>query len=288
MSGPSITLLEPVFSGNAVRVFMDPPRRSLFWRLLRRTADTFTGADDAGAVLVADHCTDNVWLDTKALINGTSYCWRLYSWDGLSWSASDTATATPAATYEGDDCDPQQIVRDRVEAGLRVEIERGNLLPESGKIPVLKGPFQVADKVVFPTVFVHHDQVTPSDRALGEDAVGLGLLDDGDWFETEGWLARTVLNIGIVSLNLDERNALRRAVVRVMQANLTVFAAAGLSLIEFSLTDSEDLESKNVPLFMAGGSFSCVSHSFVGRRVSPVRDVTVHASYAGMEPHNGR
>ncbi|HEY0205758.1 MAG TPA: hypothetical protein VGC15_16565, partial [Acetobacteraceae bacterium] len=252
----TISLLEPLMCGNAVRVFIDPPRRALFWRLLRRTADVFTGQDDAGAVVVADNCTDNVWLDTKALVNGTAYFWRLYSWDGASWTASDSATATPAASYEGDDCDPQQVVRDRIEAGLRVEIERGNLLPESGKIPVLKGPFQVADKVVFPTVFVHHDQTAPADRALGEDVAGLDHLDDGDWFESEGWLARTNLNIGMVSTNLDERNALRRAVVRVLQANLGVFAAAGMSLIECSLSDSEDLEAKGVPLFLSGGSFS--------------------------------
>lgn len=284
----AITLLEPLAAGNAVRIFIAPEPRAVFWRILRRTADLFTGADDVGAVVVADRSTDDCTLDLKALVNGTLYFYRCYSWDGAAWDAPASASVMPAATYRGDDIDPLQILRDRLAAGLAAEVARGALKPTTGAIPVLKSPFMLPDQIVFPTVFVHLDSFAPAERALGEEVLAPESLDEGEWEETEGFMARNALNIGAVSRMPDERNELRRALVRILQANFPVFAQAGLNLVEFNFADTEDLESKAAPLFMTGGSFSCVAMSFAGRRVPAISDVITHPQYTGMEPPNGR
>ncbi|WP_431860138.1 hypothetical protein [Azospirillum sp.] len=281
-----ITLLQPLPSGNAVRVFLTPPPGAVYWRLLRRTADAFAGPDDPGAVLVAGQpeSTDNVLLDDKALVNGVAYFYRAYAWNGVSWSVSASASVAPAATYQGDDIDPLSIVRDRLAAGLAVEVKRGALKPQSGAIPVLTAPFAAKDKVTFPVVSVHLEDDSPSQRAIGELLFPDEHEDEGGWTETEGWLARTTLNIVAVSLNPDERIALRRALKRIIQANLPVFDAHGLQQVEFTQKDTEDFESQNAPLYMVHGSFVCISSSYVSNSVGEIADVDATLSLYGMEP----
>ena len=140
-----ITNVQPLSAGNAARLFITPPSGAKYWRVLRRTADAFTGASDTGAVVVADQNTDNAVLDAHGLVNGTPYFWRDYAWTGSAWIDSGASiSATPAATYVGDTNDPHHLVRDRVELGLAVEVSRGNIKPKSGKIPVLISPFAMA------------------------------------------------------------------------------------------------------------------------------------------------
>ena len=82
----------PLSAGNAVRVFITPPAGALWWRVLRRTADVFTGQDDAGAVVALADGTDNTALDIAALVNGTAYFYRAYFWDGTAWAAGETVS----------------------------------------------------------------------------------------------------------------------------------------------------------------------------------------------------
>lgn len=280
----AITLLEPLAAGNAIRVFITPATGAAYCRVLRRTADAFTGPDDAGAVVVADRFTDNVLLDETALVNGTEYFYRAYSWDGSAWDSPASVSGTPAASYQGDDVDAAEIVRLRLELGLAVEVARGALLPASGVIKVLRSPFMLAENVSFPMVYVHLDSFAPTDRAIGEMVIGPEHLPDGGWQDYEGFVARWAINIGGVSRNANERNDLRRALVRVLQANLPVFAGAGLGLVEFQFGDTEQLQENAAPLFMTGGTFGCISMSFVARGVPEITDVLVFPTYDGMEP----
>lgn len=282
----TISLVQPLPIGNAVWLFITPPPGALWWRVRRRTVATaFTGPDDAGAVLVADRCGDNAVLDDVGLVNDIAYFYRAYyRMPGDAWVESDIASGTPAATYRGDDIDPQTIVRDRLSAGLAVEVKRGVLKPKDGKVPVLTAPFAQPDKVVFPCVSVHLDSDSPSNRALGEMLYADDHEPGGGWTETEGWLSRVQLNIVGVSLNPDERIALRQAIQRIMTGNLPVFDAHGLVQCEFSQRDTEELEANNAPLYLTSGTFTCLAPTFVSDTVGEITDVDAALTFFGMEP----
>lgn len=272
-----ISLTSPLPIGNAVRLYLTPPAGAQWWRVLRRTADAFTGAADAGAVTVIDGCTDNTVLDITALENGTLYFYHAYYWTGTAWiDGGASVTATPAATYQGDDIDPQTLIRDRLEAGLKVEVARGALRPVSGAVPVLTAPFAAPDQITFPVVSVHLEMDTRADRSVGE----MHFPDEansvtGDWDDTEGWLSKTTLAIVGVSLNPDERIALRQAIQRVLAANASVFNEAGLVLCSFSQRDAEQFSENNAPLFITEGTFDCMAPSFVTASESTVSAVSV-------------
>ena len=275
-----ITYVELPSSGNAVRLYVTPPAGAASWRVLRRTdAAAFSGPDDTGAAVVATCSIDNVILDDKALVNGTAYAYRIYYRDrGGSWVAQDDAQATPAASWTSDDADPQTVLRDRLQLGLAVEVQRNNLRPQSGKVQVVTAPFAMVDKITFPCVSIHHDSESSSDYAVG-DAFGMDALGGlGGWEETTGWLSRVNLNIAAVSLNGDERIALRRAIRRVVQANMPIFYAYGFRNIEFAMQDTESGGGDAAILFMTGGSFGCVAPAFVRTHLDPITAINVVAS----------
>lgn len=269
-----ITFLEPIPAGNAVRIYMEPPPGAVSWRVLRRTADVFTGENDDGAVVVVDDCTDNAVLDLRALVNGTTYFYRMFSWNGSAWSAEPSRSTVPGATYQGDTIDPLKIIVERLKAGLAIEVLRGDLLPQSGDVPVFTAPYALSDQITFPCVTLHLDSEGPAERGIGDDAVG-PTHGIGGWSEFQGWLARSQINIAGIARSADERHALRRALIRILQANLAVFAGAGLNQIEFSFSDSEQLTENTAPLFLTGGSLSCLAHSFVAAAVPTVIDTSV-------------
>jgi hypothetical protein len=248
-----------------VQLVVTPPAGAQYWRILRRTADAFTGPGDTGAVLVADESQDNAVLDQGApLANGTPFFWREYDWIGGAWVDSGASvTATPAATYQGGAVDPQTLVRDRIDLGLQVEVSRGALTPASGSVQVLTAPFALADATRLPCVSVHHDSSTPATHLVGE---GFGLVPDwenGSVGDTTGWFKRVSLTIAVVSQNGDERNALRRALERVMLANLPIFWDAGFVEIEFAQSDSEEFGEKNAVLYHTRGAFTCQAPAWI-------------------------
>jgi len=267
-----ISLTQPLPAGNAVRVYLTPPTGAAWWRVLRRTADAFTGPTDAGAVVVADQCDDNVVLDTTALENGTTYYYRAYYWTGSTWQDSGASkTAVPDATYQGDDVDPQTLIRDRLALGMAVEVQRQALKPASGKVPVITAPFSLPDSITFPCISVHLEEDTRADRSVGEihfpgEADGMGA-----WRDTEGFLSQITLAVVGVSLNPDERIALRQAIQRVLAINAPVFDAAGLVLCQFSQKDSEQFQEQGAPLYLTEGTFTCLAPSYV---TAPVPVIT--------------
>lgn len=275
-----ISLVQPLPAGNALRVFIAPPAGAVAWRVLRRIADTFTGEDDAGAFNVAGDITDHVTLDITGLANGTTYFYRAYSRDAAGvWTAGATASGVPAATYQGDTIDPQTLLRDRIGAGLAVEVARGALRPASGKIPVLTAPFALSEGVTLPCVSIHYDGDSTDMRALGEQLYSDVEVDDGGWTETEGWLTRITLNVVGASLNGDERIALRQALQRIILANLAVFDAAGLTLPGFQQRDTEQFAEQSAPIYLTNGSFTCMAPSFVRSTVGEIAEVEAIPSF---------
>lgn len=270
-----ISLLQPLPIGNAVRVFVTPPTGAAYWRILRRTANIFTGANDTGAVLVADACVDNSVLDIAALENGTTYFWAVYFFVSGAWVAGGVSSAVPAASYGSITPDPLTVVRRRVELGLAAEVKRGALKPASGAIRVVTAPYALPDKPDWPVVSVHVDQDAPSDRGIGEILDGPEQLVDGTWQSSEGWISAVTLGVVGISTNSDERIALRQALKRIVVGNLPVFDAAGMVQIGFSQSDEEDFESANVTLFRTVGTFTCLAPFVVTSVDQAITDVDI-------------
>lgn len=285
-----ISFVEPLAAGNAVRLHLAPPRGASAWRVLRRPTDGFTGAEDPGAVHVGDPNDDRPGcvLDAAGLVNGTEYVYREYIRTGSTWREGSTVRATPQAIYEGDGPDALAVLRERLALGLREEVRRGTLKPSTGQIKVLTALHPLPDAAKLPVVSIHLDSDEPAHRFVGEGLEGSlpgGIGDElePDLYESEGWLSRLRLNIGGFSLNGDERADLRRAIKRIVMANLAVFDAAGLMQVEFAQRDTEQPGDNNAVIYATVGMFSCLAPSRVSWTVGAIADVTVTATITGQE-----
>ena len=270
-----ISIVQPLHIGNALRLFIEPPAGAVRWRVLRKGSDTFTGPDDPGA-LVAFEGDERVVVDAAHLQNDVMAFYRpFYTADGTTWTAGPTASGTPRATYEEFTSDVLTTLRDRLEAGLKVEVERGNLISELGYIQVYTAPPSLERDLRFPLVTISLESDAPEVRAIGEvisgdefDAIGF------DWGESEGWLSSIQVQVVGWSLNPDERVELRKAIRRVVIGNLPVFASAGMDQVNLSMNDVDAVSGEfAAPIFQVIGNFSCVAPVRVGGDVQAVRAV---------------
>lgn len=267
-----ISLIQTVAAGNALRVFLEPPASARRWRLLRKVSSAFLGHDDPDA-FAAYEGDDRPVMDSAGLVNGTLYYYRPYYWNGTVWAAGNVVSATPAATYEGVGADVLSLLRERLDLGLQVEVQRGTLVHDNGHIEVLTAP-PATETTVWPLVTVHLQEDAPGDRAIGEFIGGDGFdPDTGLWDETEGWLAKTQIAIMGWSLNPDERIELRQALRRIVIANLPVFEAASIVDVEFSQQDTEDFSSYDAPVYQVLCTFSCTSPVAIKSTVPAVTSV---------------
>lgn len=270
-----IEMLEPLSVGNAVRVILNPPAGSVYWRVLRNTTGTFPGENDPSSTLVFEG-VDPAPVDTASLINGIQYFYDAFYWNGLKWTADAPASCTPNATYQENSTDVMTVVLNRLVAGLQVEVQRGTLVPQSGAIQVLTAPPTFQD-TRWPVVTVHLLVEAPTERGLGE-LLAVDALDAtaNQWDESEGWLARVQLAIIGWSQNPDERIALRQALRRLIVANLPVFDASGMIEIEFSQQDVDALNGEYpANVYQTAGTFTCLAPVIVGDQVDEITDVQV-------------
>lgn len=261
-------MIVPPAIGNALRIVLTPPGDALRVRVLRRADANFAGPDDPGAVLVGE-TTDHSLTDINALVNGQTYVYAAYYFDGQGWTMTAPVSATPQATYFDATVDVQTVLRDRIDAGMKVEVARKALLPQSGRIEVLSAPPVFNDKRL-PMVTVHLEVENPIQRAIGDQPTPDAFDDEtGDWQESNGWLGRCQLTIVCWSLNPDERLAMRRALRRVLVANLPVFSDLGLDTVEFSFSDQADFQSFGIPVYQCVCSFSAMFAVTVADDVAP-------------------
>lgn len=267
-----ISLIHPLPAGNALRVFREVPAAASRCKLLRKVSDTFTGHDDPDAYLVSDSLERSV-LDIVSLKNGTLYHYRPYYFVDGTWSAGATMSATPAASYQDNGGDVLTLVRERLDLGLQEELARGALTHEQGHIQVLTAP-PIFDETAFPLVSVHLQNEQPGERGIGETPID-DVFDafSKKWVETEGWLARIQLTIMGWSLNPDERIEMRKALRRIVVANLPVFDFAGMIEVEFSQQDTEDFGSYGVPVYQVMCTLSCQAPVLVGSEVGVINEV---------------
>lgn len=272
-----ISMVQPLPIGNALRLFLQPPSGSVRWRVLRKATPDIDGVDDATA-LVAYEGTERLFMDSMLLPNGEPAHYVPFYLDASNtWAAGPGASGTPAATYEDLSTDALNLVRDRLEAGLQVEVQRGNIVNDLGYVQAFTAP-PLADNVHFPVVTVHVESEQPSERFIGEDVMGDAFDAIGfDWAESEGWIADVRLQIIGWCLNADERAELRRAIRRVVVGNLPVFSGHGLDQVTLQQSDVDAMNGEfGVPqMFQTINSFSCVAPVRVAGRVPAIRDVTV-------------
>lgn len=269
-----ISLIQSVAAGNALRIFLEPPAGARSWRLLRKLADTFSGEADPDAIVVHEG-EDKPVVDLLGLVNGQLYYYRAYYFDGATWSASATASGTPAATYADATTDALSVVRERLDLGLQVELARGTLVHEDGHIAVLTAPPQLQD-TRWPVVTIHLLDEAPSERGIGEIVGVDGFNEETSlWDDSEGWLAKVQLSIMGWCLNPDERVELRKALRRLVVANLPVFDSAGMVEIEFSQQDMEDFGSFDAPVYQVMCTLNCLAPVRVGSTADAITEVTV-------------
>lgn len=258
-----ISMIVPLYIGNALRLWIDPPAAAVKWRILRKGSNSFSGPDDNSALLVHEG-TDTYLVDSQALQNGVM-AWYAPFWtaDGTTWTAGPTANGTAQATYEESTTDTQALVRDRLEAGLLVEVQRNNLVNDLGHIQVLQAAPTMERDVRFPFVSVHLDYEEPSDHFIGQEVIG-GDADE----DSNGWLANVGLTLVGWSLNADERAELRRAMRRIIGGNTAVFASKGLTQVVVKWQDVDAISGEfSAPVYQVMGTFTCLAPVRVGAPV---------------------
>ena len=267
----------PQSAGNAVRLGLRPVTGASKARLLRKTANTWAGEDDADALVVADVPADArelSVLDMRDLENGTAYFYKAFYLVGAAWVASAAVSVTPVCTFEMAGPDVLALLRERMSDGLASLVARGVLAPKEGYIPVLTAP-PVADETPYPVVTLHLDLEASGERVIGEDLGSEFDADADEWDETTGWLARVKVDFVVWSLNGDERAQMRRAVRGVLQANLGILETAGCTQIDLEMRHVDDMDTYSAPVFEVVGSLSCLALAAVGLKVSSIRDVAV-------------
>lgn len=269
----SITIATPLPIGNAVRVSFGLPSGTTRTRLLRKTVDSFSGVGDPDATIVWDGDSATS-LDTSAE-NGVDYWYKAYHLVAGVWTPGDDSVhAVPLATYVDTSVDAQTLMRQRIQAALKVEVQRGDLVHASGAIPVLTAPPQFED-TRWPVVVVHLQAEAAGERFLGETFGADVQLDTGDWLETEGWLADVTLTITGWSLNPDERIELRKALRRALIGNLSVFDAYGILQIEPRWTDLEDFDTFPAAVYMTECTITCKAPVGVADPAEAIDDIVV-------------
>lgn len=269
-----IAMIQPLAAGNALRIFLEVPAAAEKLRLLRKVVDLFAGFDDPSAFLVSDELGLTV-LDTTGLVNEMPYYYRAYYFVAGTWQAADSMSGTPVATYQDRGGDVLSLLRERLDLGLQVEVARGNLVHDEGRIKVLTAP-PIFEETVWPLVTVHLQNESPSERGIGE-ILAIDSIDDDVASEAEGWLAGVQIIAMGWSLNPDERIELRKALRRIVVANLPVFDDAGMVEVQFSQQDTEDFGSYGVPVYQVLCTFSCTAPVLVGSDAGAILEVQVQS-----------
>lgn len=269
-----ITFLAGLPVGNAVRCLQTPPEGADAWKVLRRNDANFTGYDDPNAIVVNDS-GEAAFVD-HPLANGTQVFYQAYAHVAGQWAADgDVVSVTPLTVGEDEGADVQELVRMRLEWGLKAEIAANRLKHDNGSIPTLSAP-PIFEECIFPMATVHLAGQSPFIYGLGE-IIAPPQYDAGTdlWNESEGRFNRISLTIVLWALNPDVRIKLRKAINRLLLGNLPIFDDAGLDLVEWSAQDTEDFQSYGVAMYQTVFTFSCIAAAAFAFTVSTVDDVEV-------------
>lgn len=269
-----LSFIESLPIGNGVKVIWSPPVGTERTVLLRKLTDDFTGHDDAGAFKAYDG--DEAYaFDTQTLVNGQTYFYKLYYFDGAAWSDVVSVSVFVEATAGTLGPDPQSLMIARLSDGLRVECEAGNLVHRKQKIPVFSAP-PTFDGTEFPIVTVHLRDDSETTGFIGNQFSTHEFDDDDNvWDDGDATLSGVTLDVIGWSTNADHRIALRKAIKKIILGNDAVFANAGMVNISKSFSDVDDMETYNAPMYQTICRFRCEAPFVVTRKESVIEDVTV-------------
>lgn len=261
-----IALLRTQPIGNGAEISVNVSAGVTRLVLLRKTADTFTGYNDAAAAVVLDlalTAASQTWLlpallDGDLLENGATYWYRAYGYT-TAWLASASASITITPTLELIGPDPLDLIRQRLSASFATAIRTGLIHPRNDEIEVLTAPPQV-DHAHFPVVTVHLEEDRNAERGIGE-CLGTDRWNSstGLWESGDGWLSRWQIAIVGWSQNPEERRILRGLIKRTVLGLLPVLEDQGILLPELSLRDSEDMTSYGFPMYLSQGALTCLA-----------------------------
>lgn len=267
-----ISFVQPLAIGNALRVYLQPPPGAVEWRVLRKDTDDFAGHDDPSALLVHEG-TERAVTDVAGLYNGMPVFYRAFYLIAGAWQASASAQGLPNATFSDLSADPLVLVRNRLDLGLQVYVDRGQLAHVNGRIPVMTAS-PLLEETPLPVVTLHVASDSSQERFVG-DLLCDDWYDGSDWHSVEGWLSRWQLTLVGWCLNADERIALRAAMKTVLMGNLSVFDAAGMVQIDMQFSDTEDFQSYSAPIYMVTCNLTCFAPAMVDGTNPAIRDVFV-------------
>lgn len=250
--------VDQIPAGDAAKLSLQADDDITLVRWVRSLANDFVDENDVGLIREG---YELFHYDASAK-NGTVYFYKAYVLDSLSqWIASPVVTITPASGYGGENVDVLTLLMDRLEHGLAVEVGRSTLRHKFGKISVQNAP-PLFEDTNFPLVTVHLSRDGPSEYAIGNDMTEFDVGDDGIE-EATGWVASVSVDLIGWSMNPDERIALRKAIKRIVMANLSLFEGLGMTNVEFVQVDAEDLNQYPVPMYQSVGNFSCLVSQYV-------------------------
>lgn len=290
-----IALLRTVPIGGAVEISVNADEAVTWLRVLRKTGSgqTFGGPADSATRAIDSALRSSAQtqllpslLDCAGIDNGETYTYIAYGYRAPDWLASEprSIAVTPTADQAG--ADPLDFIVRRIEAGLKTEVAAGRLKPREGRVPVYTAPPQ-AEHTLMPVVTVHLDIDQSADRALGEHiapdlytdpAAPDATSPDDYWEEGEGWLSRWTCSVVGWSLNPDERNALRKAIKRIVMGNLPIFEAEGMLQIDLSMRDSEDFQTYSAPMYLTTGTLNCLAPALLTGRAAVIDTVEAEAT----------
>jgi len=162
----TISFIQPLPSGNAVKLLIVPPALVRKWRVLRSVAP-ITGIGDAQAITVYEGNSRAV-LDIQGLQNGQLYYYAVYNWLSGAWQLDSSSAATPLAAFSGVAPDALLLVRDRLEAALAVMVVNAELYHKQGRIPVLTAP-PLTEDAQWPCITVHLQSEQTTERGIGDE-----------------------------------------------------------------------------------------------------------------------
>lgn len=269
-----ISFLASLAAGNAVQIFVAPLAGAIRWRILRKRTNDINTADDPAANLIHDG-TDTYVVDSYLLANGTEYFYRAFYLIGADWVASDARSVTPDAQFADIQADVLDIVRDRIDLGFAVRLQKGQITNAQDHIPVLLATPPLED-VIWPMVSVHLTDDSQAERFVGEELIGgIGDLDTGEGIHHDGWLSRYQIFIICWCSNGDMRKEMRKLLKSVVMSNLQVFEYEGMSQVEVKFSDSDDVNTYPMPVYQATCTLTCIAPSSIETRSTGITDVVV-------------
>lgn len=224
-----ITYMTNVGTGQAIKILLEPTE--LKTRLIKNETGVFT--DENSGILLGEWTDSGAYLD-DAVVDGQTYYYATYSFDGHKWAPENGRSIVSQATFRPVYNDPVSCVYNRLVAGFKVERDQSRIHC-ADPIDVLIAP-ATNETSVFPIVTLR----CVSD-SVDRFAIGASIIVD----ETEAleWWGKMELRIEAISTNSVQRQELRRALRNIIQGNLGIFENYGYVALEFSQTDAEDTKT---------------------------------------------